>query len=257
MMKGIFDSHSHYTDKAFDTDRYELLASLPERGVEAVMLACTDVNDSISALKIANDFDFVYSSAGIHPECAGNISGNYLAELEKIAKSSSKIKAIGEIGIDYHYEGYDEKLQKRLFEEQLELAKSLGLPVIIHSRDATADTLEIIKKHRPVGVVHCFSGSKETALELADMGMYIGLTGVVTFKNAKKACSVAQSVPIDRLLIETDCPYMAPEPWRSKRCDSSMLVSVTAKIAELRGITAEDVAKNTCENARRLFRIND
>ncbi len=257
MNKGIFDSHSHYTDKSFDTDRYELLASLAEKGVEAVMLACTDVNDSAQALKIAQDFDFIYSSVGIHPDSASNVDGDYLAKLEKIAKSSPKVKAVGEIGIDYHYEGYDEKLQKKLFEEQLELAKSLDLPVIIHSRDATADTLEIIKKHRPKGVVHCFSGSKETALELVDMGMYIGLTGVVTFKNAKKACLVAQSVPMDRLLIETDCPYMAPEPWRSKRCDSSMLVSVVSKIAELRGIGAEDVAKYTCENAHRLFDIND
>lgn len=256
MISRFFDSHSHYTDSAFDADRYELLGRILSDNVGAIMLAGTDIADSKASQKLALEFDNVYSSAGIHPEFASEICGDYIAELEKIARLP-KVKAIGEIGLDYHYDGYDSACQKILFEKQLGLAKVLDLPVIVHSRDACNDTIEIIRRYRPKGVVHCFSGSKETAAEYVKLGMYIGLTGVVTFKNARKAREVAESVPIERLLIETDCPYMAPEPWRSKRCDSSMLVSVAAKIAEIKGISAESVIRQTYENACKLYQINN
>ncbi len=251
----IFDSHSHYTDSAFDADRYELLTRILNDNVGAIMLAGTNVADSLASQKLALEFDGVYSSVGIHPEFASQTEGDYISALEEISRCP-KVKAVGEIGLDYHYPGYDENLQKKLFESQLELAKSLDMPVIIHSRDACADTFDILRRYRPKGVVHCFSGSKETAAEAIKLGMYIGLTGVVTFKNARKAREVAESIPLDKLLIETDCPYMAPEPWRSKRCDSSMLVSVASKIAEIRGISVENVIKATSENAFKLYQIN-
>ncbi len=255
MTNGIFDSHAHYTDSAFDADRKELIKNLLDNNVGAIMLAATDTADSEACKELALEFDNVYSSVGIHPEYAAQISDDYIEQLAQIA-GSAKVKAVGEIGLDYHYDGYDRNAQIKLFEQQLELAQSLDLPVIVHSRDATADTIEILTKYRPRGVVHCFSGSVETAQQIVSLGMYIGLTGVVTFKNAKKAREVAANVPIDRLLIETDCPYMAPEPWRSKRCDSSMLISVAAKIAEIKGIETENVIKRTNENARKLFCIN-
>lgn len=251
----IFDSHSHYTDSAFDCDRDSLIGSLLCGNVGAIMLAGTNIADSKASQQLAQRFDGVYSSAGIHPEFAGNVETDFISQLEKIARLP-KVMAIGEIGLDYHYPGYDAKLQAKLFESQLEIAKSLDMPVIVHSRDACADTYEILRKYRPKGVVHCFSGSVETAAEALRLGLYIGLTGVVTFKNARKAREVAESVPLERLLIETDCPYMAPEPWRSKRCDSSMLVSVAEKIAEIKGIGAEKVIAATHENACRLYQIN-
>ncbi len=255
MSTKIFDSHSHYTDSAFDSDRFELINRLLCGNVGAIMLAGTDIADSKASQSLAQRFDGVYSSAGIHPEFASQTSGNYIEELEKIARLP-KVMAIGEIGLDYHYPGYDVNLQKRLFESQLEIANSLDMPVIVHSRDACADTFEILRRYRPKGVVHCFSGSRETADEALRLGLYIGLTGVVTFKNARKAREVAESVPLERLLIETDCPYMAPEPWRSKRCDSSMLISVAEKIAEIKRIGVEDVIAATNDNACRLYRIN-
>lgn len=249
----IFDSHSHYNDSAFDGDRYAVLDSLQEKGVKYIMLASVSVDDTEKNIVLAEKYDYIYTSAGVHPEDIEDNPENYLENIRRLALSSAKVKAVGEIGLDYHYDGYDREKQIQLFEEQVILANELSLPVIVHSRDATEDTLNILKKYKPEGVLHCFSGSAETAREVINLGMYIGFTGVITFKNAKKAVKALEAVPLDRLLIETDCPYMAPEPLRSKRCDSSMLVYTAGKIAELKGKTTQEIIDITCGNAKKLY----
>ncbi|MEG0615437.1 MAG: TatD family hydrolase, partial [Oscillospiraceae bacterium] len=205
-------------------------------------------------VEYSHKYPFMWTSVGLHPEEASRCPTGYLAELETLAKSP-KCVAIGEIGLDYHYDGYVREDQIRLFEEQLDLAKRLEMPVIIHSREATADCMELLKKYRPRGVMHCFSGSAETAKEVLALGMYISFTGVVTFKNAKKACEAAAVVPFDKILLETDCPYMSPEPNRGKRCDSTMIADTAAKIAEIKGIPTQDLIDFATENTCRLFDI--
>ena len=206
MMNNIFDSHAHYADRAFDEDRDALLAELPERGVRYVMLASSGVADTVENAALAARYDYIYAAAGVHPECVGTDPDDYLSVVERTSKANPKVRAIGEIGLDYHYEGYDRVKQLAVFEEQIVLARELGLPVIVHSRDAAEDTLGILRKHRPFGVVHCFSYSAEIAKEVVKLGMYVGFTGVITFKNAKKPCKALAEVPLDRLLLETDCP---------------------------------------------------
>jgi TatD DNase family protein len=170
--------------------------------------------------------------------------------------SNNKIKAVGEIGLDYHYDGYDRDLQIRFFREQLAFANELDMPVIVHSRDAVEDTVDILSEYRPKGVVHCFSGSAETAKEILKLGMYIGFTGVLTFKNAKKALKALAEVPMDKLLMETDCPYMAPEPFRGRRCDSSMIAYTAAKAAEIKGVSVQELIDITCKNGMTMYGIN-
>lgn len=254
-ISNIFDTHAHYADHAFDSDRYELLDKLPEMGVAYVMLASSSVEDTAENALLAQKYGYIYAATGVHPESVESNPENHLDIVRTTALSSPKIKAIGEIGLDYHYDGYDREKQIKLFEEQIILAQELDLPIIVHSRDACEDTLNILKKYKPRGVVHCFSGSAETAKEVIKLGMYIGFTGVLTFKNAKKALKALAEVPNDRLLLETDCPYMAPVPFRSKRCDSSMIPYTAAAAAEVKGMDVQELVNMTCENAKRFYNI--
>lgn len=253
----IFDSHCHYDDDAFDADRNELLDRLLAGGspVRYLMHACTDLESAQFGIAAAEKYPNFYTSVGIHPENMDGLPDDHIDRLKKLAKHP-KVKAIGEIGLDYHYEGYDKAAQIKLFEDQLALAKELDLPVIMHCRDATEDFLDIMEKRRPKGVVHCFSGSAETAASLLGMGLYIGFTGVLTFKNAKKVKRAFASVPTDRLLFETDCPYMAPAPFRGKRCSSELIAYVACEAEALSGIDAQKLVDMTNENARRLFGID-
>ncbi len=254
-MNNIFDTHAHYADHAFDEDRYELLDKLQDMGVRYVMLASSSVRDTAENAAIAEKYDYIFAASGVHPESVEGNPADYLDIVRNTALSSPKIKAIGEIGLDYHYEGYSREKQIKLFEEQLVLAKELNMPVIIHSRDACEDTLNLLKKHKPMGVLHCFSGSAETAKEIVKLGMYVGFTGVLTFKNAKKALKALAEVPVDRLLLETDCPYMAPVPFRGKRCDSSMIAYTAAAAAEVKGMDTQEIINITCENGKRFYGI--
>lgn len=251
----IFDTHAHYADSAFDGDREQVLAELPDKGVKLVMLAASSIEDSRENALLAEKYDYIYAAAGVHPESVDETPADYIDTLKKIIASEPKIKAVGEIGLDYHYEGFDREKQIRFFREQLALAKELDMPVIVHSRNAAEDTVEILKEYRPKGAVHCFSGSAETAKEIIKTGMYIGFTGVLTFKNAKKALKALEAVPLDRLLMETDCPYMAPEPFRGKRCDSSMIPYTAAKAAEVKGIAVEELLDITCRNGMEMYGI--
>lgn len=254
-MHSIFDSHAHYDDEAFDADRDTLLSeTLPAAGVRAVMNAGASRASSLAGIALAQRYSFVYCAAGYHPQAALEPREGWLSELEGFLKQP-KVMALGEIGLDYHYETAPRDVQKDVFEKQLALAVSLDVPVIIHSREATADTLELLRRYRPAGVVHCFSGSAETAAEVVRLGMYVGFTGVVTFKNANKAVKAAQAVPLDRMLVETDCPYMAPHPHRGKRCDSTLLPLTIEKLAQIKGIGAQEMASATAGNAARLYRI--
>lgn len=256
-LTGIFDSHAHYDDVAFDADRKELLNSLPDQGISYVMNVAADFMSAQAGIALSQLYSFVYSSVGVHPEFAHTLSKSALNDLERWA-DTPKVKAVGEIGLDYHYAGFSKREQWTAFERQMELAERIGYPVIIHSRDATEDTLAILRNFPGVmGVMHCFSGSAQTAQELLKMGYYIGFTGVITFTNAKKAVLAAQSVPLERLLIETDCPYMAPVPMRGNRCDSTMLPYTATKLAEIKEVSAQELICQTCKNAIALYRIEE
>lgn len=252
MISGIFDSHAHYDDSAFDADRSELLAEMPGRGVAAIVNCASDLASSLICLELAEKYPFVYAACGIHAHEAAKRGGDFIPLLRKLC-GNEKCVAVGEIGLDYHYDFSPREVQLDTFEKQLALAKELDLPVIVHDREAHADTMELLTKYKPKGVVHCFSGSVEMAREVVRLGMYIGLGGAVTFKNARRPAEVAQYVPKDRLLIETDCPYMTPVPYRGERNDSSLIPHTAERLAELRGVTAQEIADLTAENARRLF----
>ncbi|MBE6841222.1 MAG: TatD family deoxyribonuclease [Ruminococcus sp.] len=259
MLENIFDTHAHYTEESFDDDRDELITAIHKNGVKYIMLSVSDIEDTKKALSISRNYPFVYSAAGVHPECVGNIPSDYIQQIEKIiVENKDKIKAIGEIGLDYHYEDYDASLMKEVFTNQLILAQKTDLPVIIHSRDATKDTLDILRNHTPKkGVVHCFSGSAQTARELVEMGLHISFTGVITFKNARKALEALEVIPLDRLMLETDCPFMAPVPYRGKRCDSSMITEIAKKAAEIKGISPQEMLDVTCKTAMKFFDIKE
>lgn len=254
-MNNIFDTHAHYSDSAFDSDRNEILESLKEKGIRYVMLASTDIENSFRNIKIAETYDYIYTAVGVHPEDIDGTPDDYISVLEKMIESCPKIKAIGEIGLDYHYEGYNKEKQIKIFSEQLELANRLGYPVIVHSRDATEDTMKILRKYKPAGVMHCFSGSAETAKEVISLGMYISFTGVLTFKNARKSIEALSIVPNDRFMLETDCPYMSPVPLRGKRCDSSMIPYTAEKASEVKGLSVQEILDITCRNGMNLFSI--
>ncbi len=254
---GVFDTHAHYADPAFDEDRDAVLEALPSLGVKYVMLAASNCEDTAENAVLAQKYGYIWSAAGVHPEFADNVPADYLDTVRNTISSNAKTVALGEIGLDYHYEGYDREAQIRLFREQLALARELDVPVIVHSRDACEDTLAQLREFRPRGVVHCFSGSAETAAEIVKLGMYIGFTGVITFKNAKRALRALEAVPNDRLVLETDCPYMAPVPFRGKRCDSSMIAYTAEKAAEIKGMPVQELIDMTCRNGLALFNIKD
>ena len=254
MYNNIFDSHAHYTDKAFNEDREIMLGSLKESGVCGIINCGADIESSVSSVELASKYDYIYAACGIHPEEADKTPENYIDILRDLAKNE-KCVAIGEIGLDYYWRQDTKDLQKELFEKQILLSKELDLPIIVHDREAHGDTMEILKKHRPKGVLHCFSGSPETAAEVLKLGMYIGLGGALTFKNAKKAVEVAQMLPLDRLLLETDCPYMAPVPMRGKRNNSGYIPFIAEKVSEIKGIAPQSVLDITMENTKVLFNI--
>lgn len=255
MYRNIFDTHSHYADSAFDGDRDELLAALPDKGVRFAALAGSSMQDSAENVALAQKYGYIYAAVGVHPESVDETPSDYREKLTELVKSSEKVRAIGEIGLDYHYENYDRDKQILFFRQQLELARELSLPVIVHSRNASEDTLDILKEYRPIGAVHCFSGSAEVAREVIKLGMYIGFTGVLTFKNAKKALRALEAVPLDRLLLETDCPYMAPEPLRGRRCDSSMICYTAEKAAQIKGVSTQELLDITCRNGMDFYHI--
>lgn len=250
----IFDSHAHYDDERFSEDVYELLDALPEKGVSGVISCGVNVESTRFAQALAQKYDYIYAVAGFHPLNLEDVPENAETVLRELLKDPKTV-AVGEIGLDYHYEKESRKEQLALFEMQLRLAKELDLPVIVHDREAHEDTLRLLKEIQPTGVVHCFSGSVEMAKEILKLGMYIGLGGAVTFKNAVKPVEVAAMVPTERLLLETDAPYMTPVPFRGKRCDSSLIAYTAARIAEIRGVDTQALCKQTEVNTRRLFKI--
>ncbi len=260
----IFDTHAHYTAKAFNADRAELLTALPENGVAGAVTCGTDLATSQEALALAEQCDWLYAAAGIHPESLieGDAStvvqfgGDWRAELAAIRPlfDHEKVVAVGECGLDHHWPvPKDEQLA--MFEAHIRLSLELNLPLLVHDREAHAETYALLKKYRPHGVLHAYSGSAEDIKWLCAQGMYVGFTGVVTFKNAKRPLEAAAAAPPDMLLLETDCPYMAPEPFRGKRSDSAMIAKTAEKIAEARGETTEAVLTATLANARRFFRL--
>ena len=251
---GIFDTHAHYDDECFDEDRFELLNEMLASNVSGIINCGCTVESSKTSMAFAEKYPQIYAAVGIHPQNAAEESADALDKIEQLAKHE-RVVAIGEIGLDYHYDYTPKDMQIEYFEKQILLAKKLDLPVIVHDREAHQDCVEMLLKHKPGGVMHCFSGSVETAKQLTDIGFYIGLGGSVTFKNAKKPAEVAASIDLSRLLLETDCPYMTPVPFRGRRNNSSLIIHTAEKIAELRGITAQEVIDTARENTYRLFNI--
>lgn len=259
MIDNIFDSHAHYDDEQFDGDRDELLQSLPSKGICAVINCASDLKSSATSAELSEKYPFFWCACGVHPhEAEKELKTADINEIEKrIVNFTEKKKcvAIGEIGLDYHYDFSPRELQKEIFELQLKLSKELDLPVIVHDREAHEDTMTLLKKYRPKGVVHCFSGSVEMAREVLELGMYIGLGGAVTFKNAKKPVTVAAATDIDRILLETDCPYMAPVPFRGTRCSSDMIAYSAQTIASVKNMDVQTLVDAATENTKRLFGI--
>jgi len=248
MIVMIFDSHAHYDDEAFDEDREEVLDKIQKAGVARALNCGADISGSEKTLKLIEKYDFIYGAVGVHPESCDEVAKN----INKIGDMlrSKKVVALGEIGLDYYYDNFDRDLQIKAFKEQMDIARALNYPVIIHDRDAHEDTLNVIKEFKDVrGVLHCYSGTLPFAREILKFDYHLGFTGVVTFKNAAKAVEVVKNIPFDRILVETDCPYMAPVPHRGERNDSSYLVHVINKIAELRGMSYDEVMQGTYKNA--------
>ena len=254
----LFDTHAHMDDRAFDTDRAELLNGLPGKGIGLLMNPGCSLESSRNAVALAAQYDYIYAAVGSHPDVADEVNEEVLEEYWKLCKLNPKVKAIGEIGLDYHYEDIPRELQLRAFRLQMELARELDLPVIVHERDAHEDGMNIVKNEFPTvkGVFHCYSGSAEMARQLVDLGWYIGFTGVLTFKNARKAIETAEAIPLERIVLETDCPYMAPVPFRGKRNDPGYLYRMAEKLAEVRGLSVEEIHRITLENGKRLYRIS-
>ncbi len=257
-MTGIFDTHAHYDDRAFDEDRKEVIASLRDRKVEYFVNIGASMESSKASLEIAKKYDFAYCALGVHPE---GLNGLTESDMEWLKENSAyeKCVAIGEIGLDYYYE-YDREEQKRWFVRQLNLAREVKLPVIIHSREACDDTLKIMQDNRAEeigGVVHCFSYSKEIAQIYTDMGFYIGVGGVLTFKNGRKLREVCEAIPLEKIVLETDCPYLSPEPFRGKRNDSGNIAYVISALAQIKGLSEEEIRMAAFQNACKLYRIQN
>lgn len=253
----IFDSHAHYDDEAFDEDRDEVLRSLAKGGVGTVVNVAAGLEGTRRTVELTEQYPFIYGAAGVHPDGVGELNEDTFAWLREQCRKE-KIVAVGETGLDYYWDKEDREIQKQWFRRQLELARELSLPVIVHSREAAADTMEILKEAYdpkvPV-VIHCYSYSPEQAREYVKMGYYLGVGGVVTFKNARKLKETVKEAPLEQLLLETDCPYLAPVPFRGRRNDSGNLVYVAEAVAQIRGITAEEVIRATEENAQSFYRL--
>ena len=253
----LFDTHAHMDDRAFDEDRGELLKNLPEQGIALLMNPGCSLASSYNASRLSQEYDYIYAAVGSHPDVADEVNEEVLEEYRKLCKLNPKIKAIGEIGLDYHYEDIPREIQLKAFRMQMALARELNLPAIVHEREAHEDGLRIVDEFPSVkGVFHCYSGSLEMAKELIKRGWYIGFTGVLTFKNARKAIEVAANIPRDRIVIETDCPYMAPVPFRGKRNDPGLVCYMAQKLSQLWGVSPEEAARVTLENGRRLYRLD-
>lgn len=252
----IFDTHAHYDDEQFDVDREEILGAMAGSGVGTVVNVSSDVSSWDKIRRLTEKYTFIYGAAGVHPDAVGELDEEKFQRLENIIQED-KIVAVGEIGLDYYWDNESRELQKKWFILQLQMARKHGLPVIIHSREAAADTLEIMQEYarEMKGVIHCFSYSKELAQEYVKMGFYLGIGGVVTFKNAKKLKDVVRQVPLESLVLETDCPYLAPVPNRGKRNSSLNLVYVAEEIAQLKEMAYEEVIRQTEENARELYQL--
>ena len=250
-----FDTHAHYDSGAFNADREAVLAALPEAGVSLVVNPGCEVRSSETVIALAGCFAHVYAAVGIHPEDMGDMAEGDLDRIAQLARHE-KCVAIGEIGLDYYWDASHKEEQKALFVRQLDMALALDLPVIVHDREAHGDCLDIVRRYETLrGVFHCYSGSAEMAEELLRRGWYLGFDGPITYKNARKALEVLEICPLDRILIETDSPYLTPVPNRGKRNDSRNLVYITEKIAEVKGLTADEIAAATMENGKRLFGI--
>ena len=250
----ITDTHAHYDDPAFDSDRYDLLGKLLKESCEKIVTLGCDIEKSRMSLEIAEKFDNVYAAVGVHPENCNDVGDDYLTELRKLA-AHPKTVAIGEIGLDFHWEPFDKDREIRFFREQIELAREVDLPVCVHSRDSTKDVLDILREYKPKGVVHCFSGSIDTAKEILSFGMMISFTGLLTFKNARKAVEACRYIPIDRIMLETDSPYMTPVPHRGERNDSGHLCFTAEKLAEIKGMTVEETVRICNNNAEKFFKF--
>jgi len=257
MNRMIFDSHAHYDSEQFDTDREALLASLPSKGVRYVVNPGCNMESSRAAIRLAEAYPFLYAAVGIHPSDAVDFKPEMIPELEKML-AHPKVVAIGEIGLDYYYGKEEKEEQKRALREQLALAEKTGYKVIIHERDAWQDTVDILSEYPAVkGVFHCFSGSAECAEYLLKRDWMLSFTGVLTYKNARKPVEALKVIPLDRLMIETDSPYLSPVPHRGKRNDSENIPDTAAKMAEVKGLTTEEILRITCENAIRFFNITE
>ena len=251
----LFDTHAHMNDPAFDADRDEMILGLHEKGVQLVMNVGCCLDSSRDCIAMAEKYPFVYASVGTHPDSADEVDDAVIETYRKMLEHP-KVMALGEIGLDYYYETIPREIQQKAFRLQMELARQTGYPVIVHERNAHDDGMRIVKEFKNVtGVFHCYSGSAEMARQLVDMGWYIGFTGVLTFKNARKAVETAERIPLERIVLETDCPFMAPEPFRGKRNDPGYLYRMAERLAEIRGISVEEVHRITTENAKRLYRI--
>ena len=255
-MTMLFDTHAHLDDHAFDPDRDALLAALPGQGIGLLMNPGCSLATSRAACALAREHSWIYAAVGSHPDAAAEVTPEVLEEYRRLIWENPKVKAIGEIGLDYHYEDVPRNIQQEAFLAQMELAREVKLPVIVHERDAHADGMTVVRHFPEVtGVFHCYSGSLEMARELVERGWYIGFTGVLTFKNARRALEVAAGLPLDRIVLETDCPYMSPEPFRGKRNDPGRLYRMAEALSALRGLPVEEIETITMENGKRLYRL--
>ena len=253
----LFDTHAHLNDPAFDEDRDALMQTFRDSGVGLVLNAGCSLESSKDCIALAERYDWLYCSVGTHPDTADEVNEDVLEAYRQMCKHP-KVKAIGEIGLDYYYETIHRDTQMKAFRMQMALAQELDMPVIVHERDAHNDGMTIVKEFPKVkGVFHCYSGSAEMARQLVNLGWYIGFTGVLTFKNARKAVETAASIPLDRIVLETDCPFMAPDPFRGKRNPPGLLPKMAEKLAEIRGLPVEEIIRITTENAKRLYRIEE
>ncbi|MCD8151581.1 MAG: TatD family hydrolase [Clostridiales bacterium] len=254
----IFDTHAHYDDEQFDMDRDDLLSGMRDRNVGTIVNVGASPAGCRAGVELAGQYDFVYAAVGLHPDEVGALSEDFLDWMRRTAETNPKVVAIGEIGLDYHWDVEPREVQQDCFVRQMELARAVGLPILVHSREAAQDTFDLIAAHgRGLGgIIHCYAYSPEMAMEYVKLGYHIGLGGVVTFKNARKAKETAAAVPLEHIVLETDCPYMAPTPFRGKRNSSDLIVYVAEEIARLKGISPEEVIAVSEENAKRIFHLS-